>query len=415
MKDKTIIPEEIKVQDFFHYLNTYLQRGNQRSNFNEFEINKLKEYFHSVSNDILPEDIYAESYLDFFIKYGYANVVKNYFVLNELEELGLSFCTKKILDIGSGPGVLPVSLLLSKHEKHLNSTEYHNVELLDCTSQFHDLFKAIWRLIPMSEKKDINISYKNELFIGNIDKKFDPTLIVLSNSLGELLRDKRFNLDLFIKSLKEINPVIILIDYYYESLNKMYNDFFKRIGESFNEVSIYEWPSWNKGLKFIDLGPISHVFGKNRRITSNVRFIKGIYVPKQTMSKLMPPIHVEIVQKYKYAWQSHDIELLRSLFTEDAIYSISDNKPPLIGIKKIEKYWLENEREQKFVQFFPNRISIDSDTVCCEWVSIFYRIDLGRWLLLKGNFQAQLRGNRICYFKENFIKQKFDVKPSFNE
>jgi hypothetical protein len=51
----------------------------------------------------------------------------------------------------------------------------------------------------------------------------------------------------------------------------------------------------------------------------------------------------------------------------------------------------------------------------CEWISIFYRTDLEKWMLLKGNFEAQLRGTRICYFKEIFIKQKFDIRPSLEQ
>jgi len=394
-------------------ISRFLKKTNKRYYIDDSELIKLREHFTCLTLNRNPEEIYSETYLDFFLKYGFSNIIKNYYLLSEIEALGLLSSTNRVIDIGSGPGVFAMALSLWRKENPLSSQQIHEVLLQDCANEFLQLFKRIRINVPFIKTSKIKISFVNELIIGHLPlEKYNPSMVVMSNSLAEMLRDPRFNVTNFVNSLITVDPVIVIIDYDYDNIRDVFNTFIKKLEKHFIEVSLYGWPLWNKELKDIDLGPLNYSFDKNKNLTSNVRFIKGIFIPKKNINKYKPALQSYIVLMYKKAWENHDINILNTLFTKDAKYIINEIRPPLIGIKAIENYWINNKLEQNAVQFFPQYITYNLNIIHCNWISIFYRIDLEKWMLLEGYFEAHIKEEKIFLFKEHFNKQLFKVKPS---
>ena len=406
--------KEVKIT--FDKFSRQLALANNRTSIKDIELEKLRKHFkcHAFSRN--PEEIYSETYLDFFFKYGLSNILKNYYAISEIKALGLFSDNNLILDIGSGPGITALALNLFCNKNDSFSNQNFKVVLQDCSSEFLQLFKILWKDISLNKKPHLEISLRNELFTGKISKEsFSPSIVIMSNSLAEMLRDERFSLDVFVKSLVEIEPIIVIIDYGYEKFQNIFDQFISKIESHYDEISLYTWPSWNKSFKSIDLNPLTYSCGMNMNFSSNVSFIKSIYIPKKDQNKYKPEFYTDIVLLYKRSWEDHDLNLLDDLFTDDATYIINPKRAPLKGIKSIREYWHYNSLKQETVSFYPQYISLDFDTIHCNWISIFYRKDLGKWMLLNGTFDARLKANKIIYFEEQFSKQLFEEKPSMSQ
>lgn len=410
------ISESTDLREAFNKLGRQLVAHQNISNVDNNEIEKLKDHFTCYTFKRNPEEIYSETYLDFFLKYGLSNILKNYYVISEMKALGLLSSNSSILDLGSGPGTFELALLSFFNKNKSFSNLNFEITLQDCSNEFLQLFTFLWKDIPQCKKSYLNIKLKNELFTGKISKEqLSPSIILMSNSLAEMLRDKRFSTEQFIASLRKIKPILVIIDYGYDNFNDIFSRLTSKIEDFYEEISLYTWPTWNSKFKEIDLGySLNHSCGMKTELLSNFRFIKNIYIPKEDFNNYRPEFYAEVVLMYKKSWESHDLDLLDELFNDDAIYVISKSKAPLKGINSIKKYWYNNSLEQDSVTFFPQYISQNLNIIHCNWISIFYRKDKKKWMLLKGNFDAHMKSNKISLFKEEFEKQLFDRKPSFS-
>lgn len=409
------ISESAELREGFNKLGHQLVMSQNITEVDNNEVEKLRDHFTCHTFKRNPEDIYSETYLDFFLKYGLSNLLKNYYIISEMKALGLFSSNNSILDLGSGPGTFELALLSFFNKNKSFSNLNFDITLQDCSNEFLQLFTFLWKDIPQCKKSGLNIKLKNELFTGIIKKDLkSPSIIIMSNSLAEMLRDKRFSTEHFIASLKEIKPILVIIDYGYDNFNDIFSKLTSKIEDFYDEISLYTWPKWNSKFKEIDLGySLNYSCGMKTELSSNFRFIKNIYIPKEDSNNYRPVFYAEIVLMYKKSWENHNLDLLNDLFTDDATYVISESKAPLIGINSIKKYWHDNSLEQDSVTFFPQYISHDINIIHCNWISIFYRKDKKKWMLLKGNFDAHLKINKISYFKEEFEKHIFDRKPSF--
>jgi len=111
-----------------------------------------------------------------------------------------------------------------------------------------------------------------------------------------------------------------------------------------------------------------------------------------------------IINRYKQAWEKHDLKLLRGIFTENAIY-IEKADVVFRGIDEIVKYWEINSRKQEKVSFTPVSVAKIDRGWDIIWEAKFFRKDLSRWLLLRGEMKIILRGRKICHFSEQFTKK----------
>ncbi len=371
------------------------------------KIDSLRDHFCCASIKQSPEKIYGSASNDFFLRYGLTNLLKNYYLLSELYQLGLLPSVKNILDLGCGPGIFSLAHLLWNMDHPELCNKPHRIVMADGAKEFLTLFETLWKSLEVKEKDSFTITTVSTLSDGTFPTELSrPDMIVFSNSLSEMLRDPRVEINQLIKSLIEAQAVIFIIDYHYDNTTALLQRFTANLHAYYRNISFYKWPYWNDFFQFVDLDKVEYPFdiGWNQRtkIISNVKFLKAILVPRKRQIRSRSPAFAELVMQYKNAWEQHDIEVLRCLFTEDATYQEKQGREPFVGIDRICEYWAHNAQQQTNVQFFPLFITEENDYLKCIWKCKFYRKDLRRWMILNGVFTAKIKDKRICFFEEKF-------------
>lgn len=373
---------------------------------------KLKEYFRASKPDESPEKIYRELYIPFCSKYGVANLIKNYYCLAELHQLGILQSKIKILDLGCGPGIFELAYLLWI-KKHAKTEEFRaEITMVDAVGEFLDIFRKIWTNLDYREKKKIDVSEQNRMIDGEIkDLCQSPDIIIFSSSLGEMLRDRRVNTRKLLHNLLGSNAIIVVIDYGYNALRPLFDDFVTGLADEFEEVGCFSGSLWGNHFKYVDLGNVSwNVAKASAKNSANVQFLKTILVPKSRKKRLRLRESAAMVFKYKEAWENHDLNLVQSLFAENAVYYERAGGEPFYGLKNICEYWIDNSKRQRSVSFNPFYIDDIDEIITALWQSTFYRKDMSKWLSLKGEFEAICKDGKIFEFKECFKKRSIRGK-----
>ncbi|MHC4474764.1 MAG: nuclear transport factor 2 family protein [Planctomycetota bacterium] len=379
-------------------------------------IEKLRRYFACQHIGQKTEEVYSGRCIDFFLRYGLANVLKNYYTLSELNELGLLSKVTRILDVGSGPGVFALAYRMWKSGHRTQGARPVDLLMIDPTNEFFELFDSLWARAPLGDKANLAITRICSLTYGDLPYgDIPPDLIVFSNSLSEMLRDSRVDLCRLVHSIVQTKAVVFVIDQLYETTAPVFHQFADAIAPYYSTLAVYGWPHWDKCFDQVDLGRIEYSFQnaheKAQQIRAGVKFLKAILVPSDMVAGLRLRPSMRIVQLYKRAWEEHDTALLRRLFTPDATYREKSRARPFQGIEEICDYWKENSQRQRNVVFLPRFVVSDHDCIRAMWKSSFFRVDLGRWLLLSGQFEAKIRRGRIADFRERFQKRSSLRRP----
>ncbi len=96
--------------------------------------------------------------------------------------------------------------------------------------------------------------------------------------------------------------------------------------------------------------------------------------------------------RYGIAWEGGDVDLLVSLFTQDARYIEKPFDPPLDGRDAIATYWGEGARDtQRDVSFTADVWSVVDGVVLAGWAAQFVRLPSGVQVSLDGVFRLRLQ------------------------
>lgn len=377
---------------------------------------RLKEYFRASKPDENPDKIYRELYMPFCSKYGVANLIKNYYCLAELHQLGLLQSKMKILDLGCGPGIFELAYLLWI-KRHAEIEEFQaEITMVDVVGEFLDIFRKIWSNLDYQEKQKIDVFEQNRMIDGEIEDLCQSTdIIIFSSSLGEMLRDRRVNTRKLLHNLLDSNAIIVVIDYGYNALRPLFDDFFTGLADEFEEVGCFSGSLWGNHFNYVDLGNVSWKVAKaSAKNSANVQFIKTILVPKSKKKRLRLRESAAMVFRYKEAWENHDLNLIQSLFADNAVYYERDGREPFYGLKNICEYWIENSKRQRSVSFNAFYIDDRAEIITALWQSRFYRKDMNKWMSLRGEFKAICKDGKILEFKERFKKRVTEGRELVN-
>ena len=372
------------------------------------EVVNLRKYFCGIGN-LDPSACYGAMCEAFTHKYLVENILKNLHLLNRLHVLGILEKCHRILDIGSGPGTFALSLLLwlqNPWGKELN----FEVVMVDAVEQFLNVTQKLWKNINLPEKEKIKLVFRKFHVKGDLalsSQKQD--MIVLSNSLAEIMRNLDVNKDKVKSDLAHSNCPVVVIDHAYSSLSSVFEEFAQamRLRHSpivFEETSkpspSDEWVhvvaprnQWEKGL-----------FEKRER--KPLEFLESIWLPKNQDKWQDIILAHDIVRRYKIAWEKHNLDLVSKLFTNNAVYQEKNDEGSFHGLREILRYWQLNAEQQENVHFDPLRIDVRMQTIHVIWKARFFRRDLLKWFYLNGEFTAELKGNRIQSFCETFFTKK---------
>ena len=79
----------------------------------------------------------------------------------------------------------------------------------------------------------------------------------------------------------------------------------------------------------------------------------------------------KLIEVYGKAWETKDVDLVTSIFTEDAIYN-DPVEPENKGIEAIKNYWQYKVIDgQEDIKFEIKNIWTDGETVIAEWHATF--------------------------------------------
>ncbi len=79
----------------------------------------------------------------------------------------------------------------------------------------------------------------------------------------------------------------------------------------------------------------------------------------------------KLIEIYGKAWESRDLDLIATIFTDDATYNDPKEKEN-VGIESIKEYWKTKViGEQEDIKFELRNLWVDGDTVIAEWHATF--------------------------------------------
>jgi len=378
----------------------------------------LKEHF-CASDPRRPESCYTRTYRAFTWRYLLPNVLKNYKLLCELDDLGLLRSCRHLLDLGSGPGTFALSLLCWLQDS-LNAGGQGNrrpdraqeaqfiIHMVDAVEPFLDIFRRVWEHLDLPAKSRLRILPSNARLVGSVGEFCDaPQLIVLSNCLVEMMRDAGVVQDSFTRSLRDSQAIIAVIDYPYGSCRPYVRSFIEQVRPAYRWLETSGLESWVDGFELIDLAPTGtdesmapdlHTFIDGRQI----HYLRAVLVPARGEDFLRKKDAWRLLTEYGTAWETHDLDLITELFTDDATYTEKEGQPPLRGLSAICDYWRINAQQQRHVSFHVQSLAVAGNSITAHWSCSFYRRDLELWMHLTGQLRVRVRNGRIYEFSESF-------------
>ena len=77
-------------------------------------------------------------------------------------------------------------------------------------------------------------------------------------------------------------------------------------------------------------------------------------------------------RRYRIAWESNDVDDIRALFTEDAVYrGFPEDPDPYLGVDAIVAGWLENADQPGDTDFEWKLLAVDGDVAIAECVTVY--------------------------------------------
>ena len=102
------------------------------------------------------------------------------------------------------------------------------------------------------------------------------------------------------------------------------------------------------------------------------------------------------MEGYKKAWENRDLQLVESLFTPDAAYSLSPFEHKYEGRKKILDYWEDVPIFQMNIHFNYDLISVQDNKGYAHCYGSFERFDNGSKIEMDGIFEIELNDEGRC-------------------
>ena len=118
---------------------------------------------------------------------------------------------------------------------------------------------------------------------------------------------------------------------------------------------------------------------------------------------------IELINIYGKAWETQDVELISTIFTEDATYN-DPKESKNIGLNAIREYWkYKVVGEQKDIKFELKNVWIEGDTVIAEWNAKFKDIKRNLYINMDEIAVFVVENNKFSSLREYYktIKTPF--------
>lgn len=378
----------------------------------EYLCRQLREYFRTA-DAVSPDTCYKSAYGEFTRRYLVPNMVKNYELIRDLQQLGLIDNIHNVVDLGAGPGSFALALLWWMHQQNAQHGEALHVVQTDVVEEFHSCFSALWSSVNSDKKQNLRVSNETACVDREyLDKLGVADLVVFSNSLVEILRGGRVGTAELLQAVARTGAILCVVDYEYETAHPIFANFAEAAETGFRSVHLGRGEVRHGVFEALEPSlpePEGRIQALSElRTARDLRFLRAILLPKAGTGATRTGVGHALVDMYKLAWENHDVSLLARLFTTDAIYVEKKGQTPFRGLSEICRYWQTNAEQQARVRFVPQKVQMTRNELHVEWKASFYRKDQRCWVYLDGQFWASVRGRQIAHFTEEFRKKRTD-------
>lgn len=102
-----------------------------------------------------------------------------------------------------------------------------------------------------------------------------------------------------------------------------------------------------------------------------------------------------LVNRFEEGWSKGDVDLLGTLFTEEAVFLETPFSEPLRGIQAIRRYWSDVPVNQAEIKVTTGEIYAAGPWFSTEFKATFRRRRTGEWVEARGAIFCETEGERI--------------------
>lgn len=102
-----------------------------------------------------------------------------------------------------------------------------------------------------------------------------------------------------------------------------------------------------------------------------------------------------LVDTFGKGWAKGNVELLLSVFSDEAVFVPTPHAEPLRGMAAIREYWVETPYHQSEITFSSGEIFAAGPWFSTEYRCVFRRRRTGQWIDVRGAMFCETEGEKI--------------------
>ena len=102
-----------------------------------------------------------------------------------------------------------------------------------------------------------------------------------------------------------------------------------------------------------------------------------------------------LIDTFGRGWSKGDLDLLMSVYADDAVFVETPFSEPLRGVDQVRRYWADVPYHQSEVSFRSGEIYSAGPWFSTEFKCVFRRRRTGEWVDARGAVFCELKGDRI--------------------
>jgi ketosteroid isomerase-like protein len=102
-----------------------------------------------------------------------------------------------------------------------------------------------------------------------------------------------------------------------------------------------------------------------------------------------------LIDTFGKGWSRGNLDLLMSVYADDAVFIETPFSEPLRGVDAIRRYWADVPYHQSEVSFSSGEIYSAGPWFSTEFKCVFRRRRTGEWVDARGAIFCELKGDRI--------------------
>ena len=112
-----------------------------------------------------------------------------------------------------------------------------------------------------------------------------------------------------------------------------------------------------------------------------------------------------LVDTFGKGWAKGNVELLLSVFSDEAVFIPSPHAAPIRGMAAIRDYWVETPYHQSEISFTSGEIFAAGPWFSAEYRCVFRRRRTGQWVEIRGAMFCETEGERISEMRLYWHRQ----------